>query len=58
MVKILCYKSDGAGSIPVGVSGFFIDIKNPSNRTMALRSTQPLTDDYQEYFMGVKAADA
>jgi len=31
-----------AGSIPAGVSGFFIDIK--SFRTMALGSTQPLTE--------------
>jgi hypothetical protein len=32
-----------AGSIPDGVMEFFIDI-NPSVRTMALRSTQPLTE--------------
>ena len=32
-----------AGSIPVGVIGFFIDI-NPSDRTVALESTQPLTE--------------
>jgi len=32
-----------AGSIPAGVTGFFIDIK-PSNRTKALGSTQPLTE--------------
>jgi len=32
-----------AGSIPVGVTGIFIDIK-PSDRTMVLRSTQPLTE--------------
>ena len=31
-----------AGSITAGVSGFFIDIK--SDRTMALESTQPLTE--------------
>ena len=34
-----------AGSIPAGVSGFFID--SASNR-----------DEYQEYFLGVKAAGA
>jgi len=33
-----------AGSNPAGVSEFFIDIKNPSDRTMALGSTQPLTE--------------
>jgi len=31
-----------AGSIPSGVTGFFIDIK--SFRAMALGSTQPLTE--------------
>jgi hypothetical protein len=32
-----------AGSIPDGVTGFF-KRSNPSSRTMALRSTQPLTE--------------
>jgi hypothetical protein len=32
-----------AASIPDGVTKFFIDI-NPSDRTMALQSTQPLTE--------------
>jgi hypothetical protein len=32
-----------AGSMPDSVMEFFIDI-NPSARTMALRSTQPLTE--------------
>jgi hypothetical protein len=32
-----------AGSIPDGVMEFFIDI-NPSDRTMVLGSTQPLTE--------------
>ena len=32
-----------ASSITAGVSGFFIDI-NPSDLTMALGSTQPLTE--------------
>jgi hypothetical protein len=32
-----------AGSIPDGVMEFFIDI-NPSDRTMTLGSTQPLTE--------------
>jgi hypothetical protein len=32
-----------AGSIPEGVMEFFIDI-NPSDRTMALGATQPLTE--------------
>ena len=32
-----------AGLFPANVSGIFIDI-NPSDRTMALGSTQPLTE--------------
>ena len=32
-----------AGSIPAGVSGFFIEL-DPSNRTVVLGSTQPLTE--------------
>jgi hypothetical protein len=32
-----------AGSVPDGVMEFFIDI-NPSDRTMALGSTKPLTE--------------
>ena len=32
-----------AGSIPAGVSGFLL-IQNPSDRTMALGSTQPLIE--------------
>jgi hypothetical protein len=47
-----------AGSIPDGVMEFFIDI-NPSDRTIALGSTQPLNrNEYQEYFLGVNAACA
>jgi hypothetical protein len=37
---------------------FFIGI-NPLGRTMALGLTQPLNrNEYQEYFLGVKAAGA
>ena len=46
-----------AGSIPDGVTGIF-RWHNPSGRTMALGLTQPLTEGYQEYFLGVKAAVA
>ena len=45
-----------AGSIPDGVIGIF-HWHNPSDRTMALGSTQHLTE-YQEHFLGVKAAGA
>jgi hypothetical protein len=45
-----------AGSIPDGVMEFFIDV-NPCDRTMALGSTQPLTEmSTRSYILGVKAA--
>jgi hypothetical protein len=43
VVKVLCYKSKVAGSIPDGVIGIF-PWHNPSDRTMALRSTPPLAE--------------
>jgi hypothetical protein len=42
VVKVLRYKSEGRRFDP-GWCQFFIDI-NPSDRTMALRSAQPLTE--------------
>jgi hypothetical protein len=42
-----------AGSIPDGVTGVFHWL-NPSGRTMALGSTQPLTETYPQ---GVKEAN-
>jgi len=45
-------------SIPDGVTGIF-PWHNPSGRTMVLESTQPQTvNEYQEYFLGLKAAGA
>ena len=41
VVKVLRYKSEG--SIPDGVIGIF-HWHNPSDRTLALGSTQPLTE--------------
>jgi hypothetical protein len=46
-----------AESIPDGVIGILYG-HNPSGRTMALESTQPLTEVSQEYFLVVKAAGA
>jgi hypothetical protein len=46
-----------AGSIPDGVVGLFHS-HNPSDRTMALGSNQPLTNEYQEHILGVNAASA
>jgi H+/Cl- antiporter ClcA len=47
-----------AVSIPDGVIRIF-HWHNPSGRSMVLGSTQPLnTNEYQEHFLGVKAAGA
>jgi hypothetical protein len=45
MVEALCYKSEGRGfdSIPDEVIGFF-NLPNHTSCTMALGSTQPLTE--------------
>jgi len=45
-----------AGSMPAGVSGFFIDIKSfPSHYGPGVDSASN-RNEYQEYFLGVKAA--
>ena len=55
-VEALRYKSQGAGSIPDGVIAIF-HWHNPSGRTMALGSTQPLTEmSTRNISWGVKAA--
>ena len=48
----------GAGSIPAGVSEFSIDIK--SSRSHYGPGVDPASNrnEYQEYFLGVKAAGA
>jgi len=47
-----------AGSIPAGVSGFFIDIKSfRSHYGPGVYSTSN-RNEYQEYFLGVKTAGA
>jgi len=43
VIKVLCYKSGGPGSIPDGVIGIFHS-HNLSDRTMTLGSTQPLRE--------------
>ena len=58
VVKVLCYKSKVAVSIPAGVSGFFIDIKSfRSHYGPGVDSTSN-RNEYQEHFLGVKAAFA
>ena len=41
------------GSIPDGVIGIF-HWHNPSGLIVVLGSTQPLTNEYQDYFLGLK----
>ena len=46
------------GSIPAGVSGFFIDIKSfRSHNDLGVDSASN-RNEYEEYFLGVKAAGA
>ena len=45
-----------AGSIPVGVSGFFIDIKSFRSHCGLGVDSASNRNEYQEYFLGVKAA--
>jgi len=47
-----------AGSIPVSVSGFIIDIKSFRSHYGPGVDSAPNRNEYQEYFLGVKAADA
>jgi hypothetical protein len=43
LIEALCYKPKAASSIPNDIIGFF-NLFNPSSRTMALGSTQSLTE--------------
>ena len=47
-----------AGSIPAGVSGFFIDIKSFGSHYGPGVDSASNINEYQEYFLGVKAAGA
>jgi len=49
---------NAAGSIPAGVSGFFIDIKSLRSHYGPEVDSASNRNDYQEYFLGVKAAGA
>jgi len=46
------------GSIPDGVSGFFIDIKSLRSHYDSGVDSASNRNEYQEYFLGVKAAGA
>ena len=58
VVKLLCYKSEVAGSIPAGVSGFFIDIQSFRSHCGPGVDSASNRNEYQQYFLGVKAAGA
>ena len=47
-----------AGSIPAGVSGFFIDIKSFRSHYDSGVDSASNRNEYQAYFLGVKAAGA
>ena len=47
-----------AGSIPASVSGFFIDIKSFRSHYGPGIDSASNRNEYQEYFLGVKAAGA
>ena len=47
-----------AGLIPAGVSGFFIDIKSFRSHYGSGVNLDSYGNDYQECFLGVKAAGA
>ena len=47
-----------AGSIPAGVSAFFIDIKSFRSQYGPGIDSASNRNEYQEYFLGVKAAGA
>jgi len=55
VVKVLCYKLEG--SIPAGVSGFFIDIKSFRSHYGSGVESASNRNEYQ-YFLGVKATGA
>jgi len=47
-----------AGSIPAGVSGFFIDMKSLRSHCGPRVGSASNKNEYQEHFLGVKAAGA
>ena len=55
-----CYATNRkvAGSIPAGVSGFFIEIKSFRSHCGPGVDSASNRNEYQEYFLGVKAAGA
>jgi len=58
VVKVLCYKSEGRWFVPAGVSGFFIDITSLRSHYGLGVDSASNRNEYQEHFLGVKAAGA
>ena len=59
VVKALCYKSEGRWFDPSWCHWNFSLICNPSERTYGPGvDSAPNRNEYQEYFLGVKAAGA
>ena len=60
VVKMLCYATNRkvAVSIPAGVSGFFIGIKSFRSHYGPGVDSASNRNEYQEYFLGAKAAGA
>ena len=57
VVKVLCYKSEGRW-FDTGVNGFFIDIKSFRSHCGPGVDSASNRNEYQEPFLGVKAAGA
>ena len=57
-LKCCATKRKVAGSIPAGVIGFFIDIKSFRSHYGPGIDSASNRNEYQEYFLGVKAAGA
>ena len=55
MVKVLCYNSEGR-RFDSSVSGFFIDIKSFRSHYGPGVDSASNINEYQEYFLKVKAA--
>ena len=72
VVKVLCYSGTAvaqwlrccalnrkvAGSIPAGVIGIFIDIKSFRSHYGPGVDSASNRNEYRDYFLGLKAADA
>ena len=58
VAKVLCYKSEGRWFDPSGVIGIFIDIKSFRSHYGPGVDSASHRNEYQEHFVGVKAAGA